>query len=104
MHKIIETANAPAPIGPYNQATQAGNTLYVSGQIALIPGSGELVDGEIENETHQVMKNLGAILAEAGGTSRRYASPRRHLRAGGRQIRCAPPRSSGYLRRCVHVR
>lgn len=67
MHKIIETANAPAPIGPYNQATLAGNTLYVSGQIALIPESGELLKGEIEDETHLVMKNLGAILTEAGG-------------------------------------
>lgn len=67
MHKIIETSNAPAPIGPYNQATLAGNTLYVSGQIALIPESGELLSGEIEDETHQVMKNLGAILTEAGG-------------------------------------
>ena len=67
MHKIVNTSNAPAPIGPYNQATLAGNTLYVSGQIALIPESGELVNGEIEDETHQVMKNLGAILSEAGG-------------------------------------
>lgn len=63
---IINTTNAPAPIGPYSQAVLAGNTLYVSGQIALDPVSGELVQGGIKTETKQVMKNLGAILNEAG--------------------------------------
>lgn len=63
---IINTSNAPAPIGPYSQAVLAGNTLYVSGQIALDPGSGELVQGDIKTETRQVMKNMGAILNEAG--------------------------------------
>lgn len=63
---IINTTNAPAPIGPYSQAVLAGNTLYVSGQIALDPTSGELVQGDIKAETKQVMKNLGAILNEAG--------------------------------------
>ena len=66
MHKIINTENAPAPIGPYSQSTLAGNTLYVSGQIALIPGTDQLLLDSIEAETHQVMKNMGAILKEAG--------------------------------------
>lgn len=67
MHKIINTENAPAPIGPYSQSVLAGNTLYVSGQIALMPESGDLLTDNIEDETHQVMKNLGAILKEVGG-------------------------------------
>lgn len=66
MKKIIKTPKAPAPIGPYNQAVLAGNTLYVSGQIALDPATGELLDGSIEEETHLVMKNLKAVLAAAG--------------------------------------
>ncbi|MDX1333627.1 MAG: Rid family detoxifying hydrolase [Robiginitalea sp.] len=66
MKKIIRTPNAPAPIGPYNQAVRAGNTLYVSGQIALDPATGELLNGSIEEETHLVMKNLQAVLAAAG--------------------------------------
>ena len=66
MKKIIKTEKAPAPIGPYNQAVRAGNTLYVSGQIALEPGTGELVKGSIEEETEQVMKNLKAVLNAAG--------------------------------------
>ena len=63
--KIIQTNNAPAPIGPYNQAVAAGNLLFISGQIALIPGTSELNNADIEAETQQVMKNLQAILAEA---------------------------------------
>jgi len=66
MKKIINTNNAPAPIGPYNQAILAGNTLYTSGQIAIDPSTGELVIDTIENETQQVMKNLKAVLAVAG--------------------------------------
>lgn len=66
MHKIINTDNAPAPIGPYSQSTLAGNTLYVSGQIALVPNSDQLLVENIEDETHQVMKNMGAILKAAG--------------------------------------
>jgi 2-iminobutanoate/2-iminopropanoate deaminase len=65
MKKIIETSNAPAPIGPYSQAVQVGNLLYVSGQIAIIPATGELLLTNIEEETHQVMKNIGAILTAA---------------------------------------
>ena len=66
MKTIINTPKAPAPVGPYNQATRAGDMLFVSGQIALDPATGELIDSDIEAETHQVMKNLGAILTEAG--------------------------------------
>ncbi|MCB0688472.1 MAG: Rid family detoxifying hydrolase [Saprospiraceae bacterium] len=68
MKKIIETANAPAPVGPYNQAIKVDNLLFVSGQIAIIPDTGELVKGEIEAETKQVMDNLQAILNEVGAT------------------------------------
>ncbi len=64
--KIIKTEKAPAPIGPYNQAVMAGNLLFISGQIPLDPVSGELKMGSIEEETHLVMKNLDAILTEAG--------------------------------------
>lgn len=66
MKKVITSKNAPAPIGPYNQAILAGNTLYVSGQIALDPASGNMVNADIVAETTQVMKNLKAILEEAG--------------------------------------
>jgi len=60
------SADAPAPIGPYSQAIQAGKTLYISGQIAILPSTGEVVQGTIEDETHQVLKNIGAILKSAG--------------------------------------
>lgn len=65
MKKIINTKNAPAPIGPYNQAILTGNTLYTSGQIALSPTTGELVNATIEEETKQVMENMKAVLAAA---------------------------------------
>lgn len=68
MKQIIQTDKAPAPIGPYNQATLHNGTLYISGQIPLDPASGELVMGSIEEETHQVMKNLQGILDAAGLT------------------------------------
>ena len=64
--KIIRTENAPAPIGPYNQAVQYGDMLFISGQIALDPKTGNIVLNDIQTETHQVMKNLKAILNEAG--------------------------------------
>ena len=64
--KIIQTDLAPAPLGPYNQAVLAGDTLYVSGQIAIDATTGAMVDADIKAETHQVMKNLGAILETAG--------------------------------------
>ena len=63
---IVNSPNAPAPIGPYSHAVQAGNTLYISGQIALDAQTGNLVNDSIEAETHQVMKNMQAILAHAG--------------------------------------
>lgn len=63
---IINTVHAPAPIGPYNQAVKAGNTLYVSGQIALSPETGELVGGTVSDEARQVLENLKAVLVEAG--------------------------------------
>jgi 2-iminobutanoate/2-iminopropanoate deaminase len=63
--KIISTDNAPAPIGPYSQAILTGNLLFISGQVALKPGSGELAIADIIEETHQVMQNLKAILTEA---------------------------------------
>ena len=66
MKKILNTQNAPSPVGPYNQSILVGNTLYISGQIAINPESGELVTSTIEDETHQVMKNLKAVLTNAG--------------------------------------
>jgi 2-iminobutanoate/2-iminopropanoate deaminase len=68
MKRIITTSKAPVPIGPYNQAVLTGNTLYTSGQIALHPETGELVNATIEQETKQVMENLKAVLFEAGMT------------------------------------
>ncbi|PHR69051.1 MAG: reactive intermediate/imine deaminase [Lutibacter sp.] len=65
MKKIINTPNAPAPIGPYSQAILSGNTLYTSGQIAINPKNGELVLDTISSETTQVMENLKAVLATA---------------------------------------
>ncbi|WP_299157291.1 RidA family protein [uncultured Tenacibaculum sp.] len=65
MKKIITTKNAPAPIGPYNQAVLSGNTLYTSGQIAINPNTGELVQGSIKDETKQVMENMKEVLAAA---------------------------------------
>jgi 2-iminobutanoate/2-iminopropanoate deaminase len=63
--QIINTEKAPAPIGPYNQSVKAGGFLFISGQIAFEPTSGELVKGDTKTETHQCMKNLEAILNEA---------------------------------------
>lgn len=68
MKTIINAPEAPAPVGPYNHSVLAGNTLYVSGQIAIDQSTGHLVMDTIENETHQVMKNMGFILAAAGMT------------------------------------
>jgi 2-iminobutanoate/2-iminopropanoate deaminase len=64
--KIIRTDNAPAPIGPYSQATQFGNLLFISGQIPLDPKTGNLVQDDIKTETQRVMDNLNAILQAAG--------------------------------------
>ncbi len=64
--KIINTSNAPAPIGPYNQAVQLGGLLFVSGQVAINPANGNIEATDVIGETHQVMHNLKAVLAEAG--------------------------------------
>ena len=66
--EIITTLNAPAPIGPYNQAVKTGNTLYISGQIPLKASSMELLNGTIKEETQLVMENLQSILEAAGMT------------------------------------
>lgn len=66
MKTIIYTSHAPAPIGPYSQAVLFNNTLYLSGQIAINPETGDLVNSDIVTETHQVMNNIKAILTEAG--------------------------------------
>lgn len=66
MKTIINTSNAPAPIGPYSQAVMAGGLLFVSGQIAMDPVNGELILADIKTETRQVMENIKAILTEAG--------------------------------------
>lgn len=65
MKTIINTTNAPAPIGPYNQAVLAGGFLFLSGQIAINPASGELVQTSIAEETQQVMRNIKSVLLEA---------------------------------------
>ena len=63
---VVETSQAPSPIGPYNQAIKHGGTLYVSGQIAIDPTTGEVMMDDIKTETEQVMLNLQAVLSEAG--------------------------------------
>jgi len=66
MKKVISTKKAPVAIGPYSQGVWAGDLLYTSGQVALIPETGEMDNQSIETETHRVMKNLSALLNEAG--------------------------------------
>ncbi|KPM30381.1 Endoribonuclease L-PSP [Croceitalea dokdonensis DOKDO 023] len=68
MKKIIRTKNAPAPIGPYNQAILIKDTLYISGQTPIDPTTGKLVEGDVKVEAKQCMENLKAILKEAGMT------------------------------------
>ncbi len=65
MKKIINTSNAPLPVGPYNQAILVDNTLYISGQIAIDVNSKEMIDGTIEEETETIMQNIKTILYEA---------------------------------------
>jgi 2-iminobutanoate/2-iminopropanoate deaminase len=64
--EIIKTKNAPAPIGPYNQAVVHENTIYISGQVALEPDTGKMDNANLAEETHRVMRNLGAVLQAAG--------------------------------------
>lgn len=66
MNKIINTTNAPAPIGPYSQAVIANGFLFLSGQVAINPENGMVVQSSISEETHQVMRNIKAVLLEAG--------------------------------------
>lgn len=66
--QIIRTEKAPAPIGPYNQAIKTGELLFISGQVAIDPSTNEVIKGSVVDETHQVMKNLDAILKEANLT------------------------------------
>ncbi|MBT8317398.1 MAG: RidA family protein [Lutibacter sp.] len=65
MKKIIKTTNAPAPVGPYNQAVLKGDTLYTSGQIGINPSTGTIINETIEAETKQVLENMKAVLTEA---------------------------------------
>ncbi len=67
-HTPLFTEHAPAPIGPYSQAIRAGHTVYLSGQIALDPATGQLVAGSLTDETERVMQNLQAVLTSAGLT------------------------------------
>lgn len=66
MKRIIQTSKAPAAIGPYSQAVETGGTLYVSGQIPLVPETMKIVEGGIQEQTEQVLMNIGAILDAAG--------------------------------------
>lgn len=66
MKKIIATSKAPAAIGPYSQAIEVNGILYISGQIPINPATGKIIEGDITVQTEQVMKNIGAILTEAG--------------------------------------
>ncbi len=66
MKKAISTTNAPQAIGPYSQAIEANGTLYISGQVPMNPATGQIVEGGIREQTEQVMKNIEAILSEAG--------------------------------------
>ena len=65
-HQVIHTDNAPKAIGPYSQAVKAGNLLFVSGQVPFVPETMEIVEGDVKAQTAQSLKNLQAILAEAG--------------------------------------
>ncbi|WP_024544990.1 RidA family protein [Picosynechococcus sp. NKBG15041c] len=67
--QVIQTSHAPAPVGPYNQAIAAsGKMLFCSGQIALDPATGQIIEGDVQAQTKQVMSNLAAVLEEAGAT------------------------------------
>ena len=66
MKKVINTEKAPKPVGPYSQAIEVGNTLYCSGQIAIVPETDQVLTGDIETQTRQVMKNISAVLDKAG--------------------------------------
>ncbi|WP_285059665.1 RidA family protein [Pedobacter ginsengisoli] len=65
MNEIVNTTNAPAPIGPYSQAVIANGFLFMSGQVAINPSNGEIISSSVHEETHQVMRNIKAVLLEA---------------------------------------
>ena len=73
MPTIISTKAAPAAIGPYSQAVQAGNTLYLSGQIALDPQTGRMVEGDFDAQVHRAIRNVKAVVEAAGGNLRHHA-------------------------------
>ncbi|MEX1188047.1 MAG: RidA family protein [Bacteroidia bacterium] len=66
MTEIIDTPNAPKPIGPYSQAVKSGNLIFLSGQIAIDPSSGQIINDSVSSETNQIMKNIEAVLLAAG--------------------------------------
>jgi 2-iminobutanoate/2-iminopropanoate deaminase len=66
MKKVIQTNNAPKPVGPYSQAIEVGNLLFCSGQIAIVPATDEVLTSDVETQTRQVMKNIKAVLDQAG--------------------------------------
>ncbi len=68
MNQVLHTPNAPAAIGPYSQGILAGNTVYVSGQLAIVPATGAILEGSIGDQTRQCLQNIRNILAEAGCT------------------------------------
>ncbi len=68
MKTVIKSASAPAAIGPYSQAIRKGDTLYLSGQIGLVPATGELISADVREQTAQALANMKAVLAEAGAT------------------------------------
>jgi len=67
MKRVIKTDKAPKPIGPYSQGILVGKLLFISGQIPVVPETGELIKGDIERETEQILKNIKAIVEETGG-------------------------------------
>ena len=78
--EVISTANAPAAIGPYSQAVRAGNLIFVSGQIPIDAGTGQLVRGDIGTQTQQVLENLAAILEAAGSSMAKVVKTTVYLR------------------------
>lgn len=68
MKTVIKSASAPAAIGPYSQAIRKGDTLYLSGQIGMVPATGELISADVREQTAQALANMKAVLAEAGAT------------------------------------
>lgn len=68
LKELIHTDNAPAAVGPYSQAARSGHLVYTAGQIALVPETMKMLDGDVTAQTHQVLKNLGAVLEAAGSS------------------------------------